>query len=245
MRYLLATICASLVAISFGAKLPTGFKKCNLKQISSHQCLPNAIESAIKQMNRPSKKLGLVSMEPLVIPLMIMDAGNQFVTAQHTYKNMRVSGFNETTCSKAEFNYTEKTLNLECVVPHFRMDFNYEGRGQIMMISAYGNGTGWFLLSDNQLGLTFKFGEYEKKGKTYFNIIHQELRMQPKDFDFDLQNMFDGDEQSADRLKQVLKENARELYEDVRPGYEEAFGKVFASIFEKILGRVPIVDIFG
>ena len=69
--------------------------------------------------------------------------------------------------------------------------------------------------------------------------------MQPRDIDFELQNMFDGDEESARRMRKIMKENVLELYTDVKDGYEEAFGKVFAYIFEKILEKVPVFDIFG
>ncbi|XP_063930412.1 protein takeout-like isoform X1 [Zophobas morio] len=245
MTFLLITLYAFLVAVSFGGKLPSGFKKCNLKQTSSRLCLPKAIESALRQMDRPIKSLGLVSLEPLVIPSLTIDAGSQYVAAKHTYQNLRVSGFNETTCSKAEFNYNEKTLNLDCVVPNFRMDFNYEIHGQILMTSVFGNGTGWIIFQDNHLGLTFKLGEYEKKGKTYFSILHQQLSMQPRVIDFDVNNLFDGDQESADRVKKILKENVLEIYGDLRDGYEEAFGKIFAYIFEKVLENVPVSDIFG
>ncbi|KAJ3651259.1 hypothetical protein Zmor_017309 [Zophobas morio] len=246
MNYLVKiVIWTTLVATALGAKLPPGFKKCNLKQISSQDCLPKAIESAIKQMNRPIKKLGVLGLQPLVIPSLIIDAGSQFLVAQQIYKDMKLSGFNETSCSKAEFDYKNKTLNLECVVPNFRMDFHYEVHGKVMMVTIYGNGTGWLLFHNNELGLSFKFGEYEKKGNTYFNILSQQLRMQPTDIDFDLQNLFDGDEESTLRMKKILKENALDIYNEVRAGYEEAYGKVFAYVFEKILEKVPVPEIFG
>ncbi|XP_063930475.1 protein takeout-like [Zophobas morio] len=245
MKYFQTILCASFIINSVGANLPSGFKKCNVKQIFSHLCLRQAIESAIKQMDRPIKSLGLVSLEPLVIPSLIIDAGSQVVHTQQIYKNMKLSGFNETSCSKAEFNYTTKTLNLECVVPRFLMQFNYEVNGKYLMISVYGKGTGWLVFLDNHLELTFQFGEYEKKGKTYFNILHQHLNMRPKDIDFRLENLFDGDEESSDRVQKIAKENIFDMYNDVKGGYEEAFGKVFAYIFEQILEKVPVYDIFG
>ncbi|XP_063930324.1 uncharacterized protein LOC135142537 [Zophobas morio] len=319
MKHLLTTLCFCLVPTSFGAKLPTSFKKCNLKQISSRLCLPKAIESAIKQMDHPIKELGLIRLEPVVIPSLIIDAGSQYVTSKQIFENLKLSGFNETSCSKAEFSYKEKTLSLECVVPNFRMDFNYEVHGQVMLASVYGNGTGWIIFHagsqyvhtkqifknlklsgfnetscskaefnynekildlecvvpnfrmdfnydihgevlkvpvygngtgwiifrDNQFRLTFELGEYEKNGEKYFNIVHQQLKMQAKDIDFDVQNLFDGDEESASRVKKLIKDNILELFDDIKPGYEEAFGKIFAYIFEQILEKVPIYDIFS
>ncbi|KAJ3651260.1 hypothetical protein Zmor_017310 [Zophobas morio] len=245
MKYVQTILCASFITISFGAKLPSGFKKCNLKQISSNMCLPQAIEGAIKQMDRPIKKLGLVSLEPLVIPSMIIDAGSQVMHGQQIFKNLKLSGFNETTCVKAEFNYKTKSLNLECVVPRFRMEFNYELHGKILTMSVYGNGTGWTVFLDNHIELNFQFGEYEKQGKNYFNIVHQQLKMRFKGIDFRLDNLFEGDEEMSDRLQNAVRENVIDYFDDVKPRYEEAFGKVFAHIFEQILEKVPVYDIFG
>ena len=53
--------------------------------------------------------------------------------------------------------------------------------------------------------------------------------MQPRDTDFNLQNLFDGDEELANRMLNLLKENVIELFGDLRPGYEEAFGKDFGE----------------
>ena len=64
-------------------------------------CLPKAIESAIKEMNRPIKNLGLVNREPLIIPSLIIDAGSQYVHTKQIFKNLKLSGLNETSCSKA------------------------------------------------------------------------------------------------------------------------------------------------
>ncbi|KAJ3651261.1 hypothetical protein Zmor_017311 [Zophobas morio] len=245
MKYILTILSASFITVSFSAKLPPGFKKCNLKQISSQMCLPQAIESAIKQMDRPIKKLGIVNLEPLEIPFLIVDAGSQFIHTQQAFKNMKLSGFNETSCTKAEFNYNTKTLNLECVVPRFRLEFNYVVDGKFLMMSVYGNGTGWAVFLDNQFELNFQFGEYEKQGKKYFNIVHQQLQMRPKDIAFQLDNLFDGDEEMSNRVQNAARENALEVFDDVKPGYEQAFGKVFAYIFGEILEKVPIYDIFS
>ena len=93
--------------------------------------------------------------------------------------------------------------------------------------------------------LTFKLGEYEKKGKKYYNVVKQELKMLMTDVEFDLENLLDGDEEAADRVKKVMKDNILEIYGDVRSGYEEAFGLVFASVFDRLLGKVPAVFLFG
>ena len=83
--------------------LASSFMKCNLKQTDFQQCLTKAVEDAIKQMNRPLKGVNLLNLGPLEIPGMTVAAGSQVLYTQQVFKNMKVSGFNETTCSKVEW----------------------------------------------------------------------------------------------------------------------------------------------
>ena len=76
--------------------------KCDVKQSDFQQCFTKAVESAIKQMNRPFKEVNLLNLEPLEIPSMTIAAGSHVFYTQQVLKNMKVSGFNETTCSKVE-----------------------------------------------------------------------------------------------------------------------------------------------
>ncbi|XP_063930512.1 circadian clock-controlled protein daywake-like [Zophobas morio] len=196
-------------------------------------------------MNHPFRGVGLLNLESLVIPELTIAAGHRVTSALQIFKNMTLSGFNETKCAKVEFNFDKNTLKLDCIVPHFRLDFHYELHGQIFLVSVYGNGTGWAVLQDSHFEVSYQLGEYENKGKTYFNIINQQLSVQPRSIDFDLKNLFDGDEEAADRFKKMLKENALEVYGDVKSGYDEAFGIIFATIFDRLLTKVPVSKLFG
>ncbi|XP_063930464.1 uncharacterized protein LOC135142650 [Zophobas morio] len=245
MKLPLISIYLSLVSVALGVKLPPSFMQCDVKQSDFQQCLTKAVESAIKQMNRPLKEVNLLNLEPLEIPAMTVAAGSQILYSQQVFKNMKVSGFNETTCSKVEFDSATKILKLDCTVPRFRLEFDYELNGRLFLVSLYGKGSGWAVFVGNRMTLTFKLGEYEKKGKKYYNVVKQELKMRMTDIEFDLQNLFDGDEEAADRVKKIIRENALEIFGDVKPGYEEAFGLIFASIFDRFLGKVPAAYLFG
>ncbi|KAJ3651243.1 hypothetical protein Zmor_017294 [Zophobas morio] len=245
MKSLLITVCVFLTSFGSTVKLPSEFIKCDLKQNDFQECLTTAVQKAIRELNRPFRKVNLLGMEPLEIPELTIAAGSRIVFTQQIFKHLKLSGFNETTCSKVEFDVDTKTLKLDCVVPHFRLDFEYELHGQVFLISVYGKGTGWAILQDNHLVLSFNFGEYEKKGKKYYNVIKEELYMQPRKIDFDLKNLFDGDEKAADRFLKIARTNILEMYDDVRSGYQEAFGKIFGFILDGLLTKVPVADLFG
>ena len=91
----------------------------------------------------------------------------------------------------------------------------------------------------------FTLGQYEKNGRQYYNVIKQQLTTSPRAIDFEFENLFDGDQESAGRFNKILKENVLEVYEDVKSGYDEAFGRMFAFVFDRFLTRVPVVYLFG
>ncbi|KAJ3651242.1 hypothetical protein Zmor_017293 [Zophobas morio] len=245
MKVFLITVCVFLTYFGSAVKLPSSFIKCDFKQTDFQECLTTAVQNAIRQLNHPFNEVNLLAIEPLEIPSLSIAAGSRIVFTQQNYKNLKFSGFNETTCSKVEFDVDTKTLKLDCVVPRFRIEFDYDLHGQVLLIPLYGKGSGWSIFHDNHLVLTFKFGEYEKKGKKYYNIIKNELLMQPREIEIDADNLFDGDEEAAERFKKILRENILDVYDDVKSGYEEAYGKIFAFILDGLLMKVPVADLFG
>jgi hypothetical protein len=48
----------------------------------------------------------------------------------------------------------------------------------------------------------------------------------------------------SDNIHQVMNENWKEVFGDVKSGYEEAFGKIFTSVLSNFLSRVPITELF-
>lgn len=93
--------------------------------------------------------------------------------------------------------------------------------------------------------LRFTFEEFEKKGKKHFRVVDSKLVMNPKLIQIKLDNLFNGDKALGDNINQVMNDNWAEVFADVKPSYEEAFAKIFLSIFNNLLAKVPISEIFG
>ena len=95
------------------------------------------------------------------------------------------------------------------------------------------------------LQLTFNLEEQEKKGKKHYKVASQKFVLNPQLVKFKLENLFDGDKALGDNINQVLNDNWSEVLADVKPSYEEAFGKIFSSIFNNVLGKMSTTEIFG
>ena len=101
------------------------------------------------------------------------------------------------------------------------------------------------IVDDYKLGLVFDLKEYEKKGRRYYQVVGHKLDIDPKLIEVKLDNLFDGDKALGDGMNQVMNVNWKELFEDVKASYSEAFGSIFASIFNRLLAKVPINELFG
>lgn len=93
--------------------------------------------------------------------------------------------------------------------------------------------------------LNFKTADRVKNGVNYLQVVDSKIHLNPKKVIFHFDNLFNGDKTLGDNINKVLNENWREVFEDVKPHYEEAFQKIAASIFNGLLDKVPKKDLFG
>ncbi|KAJ3651217.1 hypothetical protein Zmor_017268 [Zophobas morio] len=219
--------------------------KCNPKRSDFDQCLPKAVESAIRQLYQVYDELNLTVTEPLDVAALTIDAGSGPMGTKQVYKNLKTAGLEEITCSKAGFDFDKKRLSLQCLIPRYELTFDYELSGKILVLPKTGRGPGLIILHDYKLGLVFDLKEYEKKGRRYYQVVGHKLDIDPKLIEVKLDNLFDGDKALGDGMNQVMNVNWKELFEDVKASYSEAFGSIFASIFNRLLAKVPINELFG
>lgn len=78
----------------------SSFTKCDKTDKNFQNCILKAVTNALHQMDKPFKEVGLPNMEPLKVPFLKIGAGNGAVNFEQKYKNLRISGFTKTECSK-------------------------------------------------------------------------------------------------------------------------------------------------
>lgn len=83
-----------------------------------------------------------------------------------------------------------------------------------------------------------------KKDKSYLNVKTYNVTLQPENVRFEFENLFDGDERLAAPLRQVVNDHAKDVFEDVRSGYEKSLGLIFQSVTNRLFGMVPFQYIF-
>lgn len=89
-----------------------------------------------------------------------------------------------------------------------------------------------------------KFESIMKKNKTYLNVKNFNITLDPEDVSFNFENLFNGNERLAGPIRQVVSEQAKSIFEDVRPGYEQSLGLIFQAVANRIFTSVPLQYIF-
>ena len=153
-------------------------------------------------------------------------------------------------------------MTMRCFTPQLRIETEYIFNGSMSVMPIYGNGSGTVILGEfgtvgglhlNFFFLfldkvrcfhTYDFEEYFKKGRRHFKVVNSSLDVNPGHVTYHFDNLFDGDQFLGDHINLVMNDNWREVYEGIKPLYEEGFTKVFQAIFNRLLERVALGDIF-
>ncbi|XP_068900652.1 protein takeout-like isoform X1 [Tenebrio molitor] len=220
------------------------FKKCNRKRKDFGECLAQAVEDAVGQLTKPFKEVGLNSLDPLEVPSMTIAPGSGPTNFQQNYKNMKITGFSKPKISKFDVNFDKKVVTLQCTFPKIVMAFDYDFNGKILLLPFYGKGPGTFSIDNMKYFITFNLEEYQKDGAKHFKITDSKLVIDPELIIFQFDNLFDGDENLGKNINQVFNDNWKEVFEDVKPSYEAAFGTIFTAMFNNLLEKVSISELF-
>jgi hypothetical protein len=64
--------------------------------------LKAAVVDAVVKLNAPIREVGLVNLQPLDVPSLVIGAGTGAVAFQQNYKNIKLSGLKKVECEKVE-----------------------------------------------------------------------------------------------------------------------------------------------
>ncbi|XP_008199115.3 protein takeout [Tribolium castaneum] len=240
MKCLLFLLVVIFVDLSKSGQLPSKFQKCGR---NDNKCLTLAIKNAIEQLTVPMKEAGLPSLHPLEIPALTIGAGTGPVQFNQNYKNLKIYG--QTKIDSIDASFRENILKMDVHFFEIVANFEYEIDGKILVFPIKGKGTGVIAMDKPEFALTFIMEEYEKKGEKYYKVSNTTMSIEPQKIQFGFSNnVFGGDKDFSDKVLEAMNENWKELYADVRPSYEEAYGQIFMSIFNSFLSKVPISELF-
>lgn len=84
---------------------------------------------------------------------------------------------------------------------------------------------------------------YNKKGTKYWRLVDYRLTLNPELVIMNFGSLL-SDSTLSQNTNDLLNEHWRDIFNELQPGYEEAFGIIFKDISNRIFNKVPFDELF-
>lgn len=76
------------------------------------------------------------------------------------------------------------------------------------------------------------------------NFVSSNLTLNPALMKFNFKNLFNKIKGLGDNINKVLNDNWRDVYADIKEGYENAFNSVLLKLFNNFFSKISMKDAF-
>ncbi|CAH1371389.1 unnamed protein product [Tenebrio molitor] len=175
---------------------------------------------------------------------MTIDAGKGPVAVTQKFKNCRMSGFHAMKLHNFEFDFDKKTIHIVGTYPEIKKQCQYEFDGKILLLPIKGRGPSTIILKNLHIRHPFEYEEIKRKNKTYIKILSCNVTLTPELMSFNFENLFDGNKELGDNTNQVLNDNWKEVFDDVKNGYSEVFSQILIKLYDNFFSKVSLEEAF-
>ncbi|KAJ3651126.1 hypothetical protein Zmor_017184 [Zophobas morio] len=242
MRFLLLFLC--VVAPVWCVKLPPNFLKCNRSQPNLKECVFKAAQHGISQMYKPYKKVRFPSVEPLEILEMSSSINSNLIKLNEHLKDCKFFGVSRVNLTNFDFDLTERVIFAVGVFPKVEASCGYKLNGSVFTIPIYGEGVSKLDFTNFSMSLRLTYDEVTKNSKTYAKITSSKVDGMADNIHVEIGNLFNGDEDSGRRINQLINDNWRELYDDIKDEHLEMPAQMFATLTAGFFSRVSLEEMF-
>ncbi|KAB0796070.1 hypothetical protein PPYR_10131 [Photinus pyralis] len=236
-----------LATISVSAlKLPDELPRCNRKDAKLNECIKSAYGPWLVTLAKGLPEFRAPSIAPLRIESLSIAQGSGPVNLVQNYTDVRYHYYELTTVTNVEATITDTEFRVrqETFAKNITFLANYKFDGNILTIPVVGEGKSSIVIGDVNISMDFIGDVIERDGERYVQIQTVKVGLNPATGTYKFENLFGGDDQKAEILHRVLNENAIEIFNDVRVGYEESVGQVVKKTINSIFAKVPFKDLF-
>ncbi|KAJ3650895.1 hypothetical protein Zmor_016970 [Zophobas morio] len=238
------TICVFVfLAVGNNAKLPSNFKKCKYNSPDMEKCFLDAVQDGITQTTKAYPEINLASFSPLEILELAIKAGSEaVVNVDQNFKNCTLYGVPQTVLDEIDFE--GKFIQGSGVIPELKKDCSYELNGRVLLLPIVGSGPSTVILTNVKAKLHLDYEQVKKNGKTFMHGTSIKLDLDPETISYHFENLFNGDKQLGDNINAVLNENSKEVFQDVKSGYENGIAMVLLQIINNLFSKLSMEEAF-
>ncbi|XP_068900517.1 uncharacterized protein [Tenebrio molitor] len=220
------------------------FQKCNRRQSDLKKCVLKSAQDGISQLTRAYDEVNIPNVHPLEVAELTIEAGSGPVAFDQKFKQCKLDGFHKMKLDQFEFDFEGKTLTVAGVVPKIMVECQYEFDGKILLLPIKGKGPSTIVLENMKVSGLFDYEEKMKKGKTFIRFVSSDIHVDPGLAWFNFENLFNGDKQLGDNVNQVINDNWKEVFDDVKSSYIQVINRVCTELLNNFFGKVSVGEAF-
>ncbi|KAF4528513.1 hypothetical protein B566_EDAN015252, partial [Ephemera danica] len=239
-------LCISLVAAGKHAKLPSEYERCNVTSPTYSECILAATSQAFVSLRKGIPTLGVPPIDPLEITEIAMREGRGSAQFSLSLNNVLMYGLSELQLLSTSNEIPKGGVNMKAdiTIPRFQIISDYKIQGRILVLPIQGNGKSNFTLENLRITSFLENRLFEKDGEQFLEVMKFKPKVSAEKIHTKLDNLFNGNEQLGRQMNIFLNENSQEVFKDLAPALEEAFGEAFKQICNRIFLKVPFKTIF-
>ncbi|KAB0792592.1 hypothetical protein PPYR_14551 [Photinus pyralis] len=235
--FLLYFLAVGVVAL----ELPPDFPKCKRSDPKLNDCMKTAIEGALKLMEKGLPEFKVEPIQPITVPSLTIGQGKGPVQVVQNYENFKI--YNLPSAKVADLSSrlsdSEFKMNITFLFKEVYLASQYKLNGKILLLPIVGEGDCTIKLMNAKVPMEMVGRFFEKKGVKYAEISDIKVHLGGDKVEFDFKNLFNGDPRLGPEMNRILNENWKEIFDDVKYAYDEAFGAIFKNIVNLIVRKVP------
>ncbi|XP_045769760.1 uncharacterized protein LOC123870478 [Maniola jurtina] len=234
-NYFLVGLIGYLVAES-NAGVASFIKPC---KADDKACITASSQAALSTMVNGIPDLGVPTIDPMIIDSVRSD-GNDLKLG---FREITVTGVRKCKILGMERNTEKSTMTLVAECPLHGVG-KYDLNGKIGPIVAYGDGDFEIHTKNVKFTVELRIKDIKKNGLKHWKITGFDYSYDlVEKVHIDLKNLFDGDEERAKPLKQILDTNSNELVQEIGKDLIRQLIAAYVGACEKLFLNVPAKEL--
>ncbi|KAK9874597.1 hypothetical protein WA026_005431 [Henosepilachna vigintioctopunctata] len=194
----------------------------------------------IPQIAKGLPELHVPKLNPLELPFLQLISTP---TLNLNLSSLKIHGLEDMIIKDVRLLENFGGVSLKLGGKNMTVEGNYNIDGKVLILPIRGNGHFSIYLKNGIYSPTVTTELQEKNGKKHYKSTGSKLNYSLEKITFDLENLFDGNEQLGDEMNKFLNENWDVLAKDFGPGIANIVSALHRRIFDEFTSEIPISDL--
>ncbi|XP_075236270.1 protein takeout-like [Lycorma delicatula] len=217
---------------------------CHTSDPGYNQCVKKMLHSLKPYLIKGVPKLKIPSVEPMIVPQILIQQGSGPVSIDSKFTNQKFHGITNYTVTSLKIEPDKYRIEFDVSLPWLYVEGDYAIKGQMLVLPISGSGDSW----SNYTSVTGKAiinGHPEiKNGKKYFELDDFKFSINVKKAIIHMNNLFNGNQQLGDSMNKFMSENWELVFQELKPVVDESISVLLKDIIVKVFKKFTFDELF-